>query len=205
MLWIAVAAQLMAPQPLNLDYWFTSNDVPIPMLRENWLYVVVFSLTVTPDGRNVRCEVESSSGFQKLDSRTCSLAMKRARFRPAIAGNGRPIYGVYRTFAHWVVTSGDTPPTLPAVGGPSLQLKVGRLPEGLKYPANVQVMFAVDTAGALSNCMLDPASKEPKANDVMGPVACDQLAKNFAPAPAKDESGKAVSSVQTAMVRCVKP
>jgi protein TonB len=49
------------------------------------------SITVGADGRVQGCNVTQSSGNGALDSATCSIIRRRAKFTPAKDSNGQPI------------------------------------------------------------------------------------------------------------------
>jgi protein TonB len=47
--------------------------------------------------------VTSSSGTPELDSTTCSLVQRRARFTPATDGEGQPTSGSYNGRVRWQI------------------------------------------------------------------------------------------------------
>jgi len=81
MFWIAVAAQLAAPQPKYM--WLSSDDTPYSQLPAKGYTSVAVRLTISPDGTIQNCEIEDSSGDRAIDGYTCSLSMRRAQFHPA--------------------------------------------------------------------------------------------------------------------------
>ena len=197
----AAAASLSAPQPVNLRDWFNSDDVPFAAMQSGRLYLVGFSLVVSPTGEVVECLLDVKSGVREIDQRSCSRPLSRARFRPATSLNGQPSYGVYRTHAHWIVSG--RPVDLPKVVVPTIDLKVNRLPDGIASPAIVRVMFAVDEGGQPSSCMEEPPhGPEPGAPQPrLAAIACGEIVRTFRATALKDRRGKAVSSVQDAIVR----
>jgi periplasmic protein TonB len=58
-------------------------------------------LEIGPNGRAVGCIVTSSSGSSALDSTTCSLLRRRARFTPAGDSNGNPVTGTIDQEIEW--------------------------------------------------------------------------------------------------------
>lgn len=66
------------------------NDYPQSAVRANESGNSVVRMTVGPDGRVADCVTVASSGSNMLDSATCSLFARRARFSPALAADGRP-------------------------------------------------------------------------------------------------------------------
>jgi protein TonB len=200
MLWVALAAQISAaqmsaPQPTNLDRWATADDVPLRMLPEGPSFVVGFRVAVDPTGRPQSCRLEKTSGLEDLDTYTCKLVMKRARFKAASDVNGAPMYGVYASYMKWWV--GERPPPPPAPFGGDLDLMVDSWPAGIKSPATIRIMFAVDAQGRPSACRSEKAD----AAAPLVEIACDQILRRLKPVPAVDRGGAAVSSVQDAEIR----
>jgi protein TonB len=87
----------------NPGTWATTNDYPSRALREERAGVTGFRVTVTADGRAGSCTVTSSSGSPDLDEATCSNVTRRARFTPAVDGEGKPTTGSYSGRIRWVI------------------------------------------------------------------------------------------------------
>ena len=87
----------------NPGNWASTDDYPARALREERQGVTGFRLSVGPDGRATSCEVTSSSGTPELDSTTCSLVQRRARFTPATDGEGQPTSGSYNGRVRWQI------------------------------------------------------------------------------------------------------
>ncbi len=87
----------------NPGTWATTNDYPSRALREERAGVTGFRVTVSPEGRATGCTVTSSSGSPDLDEATCSNVMRRARFNPAMDGEGQPTAGSYSGRIRWVI------------------------------------------------------------------------------------------------------
>lgn len=87
----------------NPGSWATTNDYPSRALREERAGVTGFRVTVTADGRVGSCTVTSSSGSPDLDEATCSNVTRRARFTPAMDGEGQPTTGSYSGRIRWVI------------------------------------------------------------------------------------------------------
>jgi hypothetical protein len=181
-----LAAELLAAHPSNVNTLFTADDVPVALLPLNRAQVVGIALVAGPDGKVRSCNVEKTSGNPKLDSYTCTLAARRAKFSPA------QTYFVERTYVSW--WNGDGCPPKSNYG--NLYVTLAELPANLHSPVLVHVLFAVDEAGNMSRCQLGKA-EEPA--DLV-PIACEQLAKVFRPQPARSETGNPVASEQDATV-----
>ncbi len=87
----------------NPGNWATTNDYPSRALREERAGVSGFRVSVGPDGRVTDCQITSSSGSPDLDEATCSNVQRRARFTPAMDGEGQPTSGSYSGRIRWVI------------------------------------------------------------------------------------------------------
>ena len=87
----------------NPGSWATTNDYPSRALREERAGVTGFRVSVSADGRAADCTVTSSSGSPDLDEATCSNVTRRARFNPAMDGEGHPTTGSYSGRIRWVI------------------------------------------------------------------------------------------------------
>lgn len=83
--------------------WATTNDYPSRALNEEREGVTGFRVSVGPDGRVTSCEVTSSSGSPDLDDATCKNVSRRARFNPAMDGEGQPTSGSYTGRIRWQI------------------------------------------------------------------------------------------------------
>ena len=79
------------PRPRgDLAALITIDDYPVSAIREGLRGVTRVRLTVDPSGRVSGCAVTQSSGHSLLDSTTCMLLRRRARFTPARDNMGQP-------------------------------------------------------------------------------------------------------------------
>lgn len=95
------------PQPRRpaQDY-VTPDDYTAAALagrHEGW---VAFILDVGPNGRVHGCRITRSSGVSILDSVTCAIMVRRARFTPAIDSNGQPAAGSIAQEIEWRLPGG---------------------------------------------------------------------------------------------------
>ncbi len=96
--------QPKGPSPKgNPGNWANSNDYPSRALREEQEGTTRFSVTIGPDGRVTGCSITGSSGSPELDSATCSLITRRARFNPATDGEGQPIASGWASRVKWEI------------------------------------------------------------------------------------------------------
>ena len=198
MILLALAAQLSAPIPIKPDAWFTEGDIAAFLnLRAQGVTGIDYGLNVAPDGKVQDCFIERSSGHVAMDRQVCGKILQNARLRPATDTAGRPAYGVYHGSVEWFNGDGEPPKAQPVR---LLDLTVASLPPKTASPAEVRVMFAVDTKGMPTSC-------EPQRGQKAGAlarVACGQILQNYTAIPARNTSGAPVSSVQSAVVRFFK-
>ena len=110
----AIRAQWMRP-PTAL---ITIVDYPAAALRAEAEGRVEVTLDVSRDGRVAGCAVTRSSGSSLLDSATCSLIVRRARFRPARNGLGEPVADRVATAVIWSLPD-EPEAAAPAVDAPA--------------------------------------------------------------------------------------
>lgn len=94
------------PNPIpkgNQGNWVTTNDYPSRDLQQEHAGVSSVVLTVGPDGKVADCQVTGSSGFPGLDQAACANLRRRARFDPALDGNGNPTSGTFRKSVRWQI------------------------------------------------------------------------------------------------------
>ena len=81
------------PTPLHargfLGY-FSDGDYPDDALRAGHQGAATVRLNITPEGTVAECTTLVSSGHRSLDTRTCLIFTRRARFRPALNATGAP-------------------------------------------------------------------------------------------------------------------
>ncbi len=95
-------SQRPRPVPLgNPGNWVVSDDYPTKALREELGGAVGFRLDIDEMGIPTKCTVTQSSGYEILNTKTCMLLMERARFRPALDTNGKPIANYYVNRVRW--------------------------------------------------------------------------------------------------------
>lgn len=201
MLGIALAAQLSAAAPKNLRSWFGPRDMPTSvMVAGTGRSVVSIRVLVRPDGNIGGCTVETGSRVPILNSLSCSLVVRRAKFDPARWSDGSPVFGVYRTAVSWIVS--DVPLKVPRVSNPDIEVSVQTLPSGIKDPSLVRAMLAVEANGTIRSCTANNAESFERAENLPAliPTACDQLINGYKPLPVVDTTGKPVRSVQDVLV-----
>jgi protein TonB len=74
----------------DLRSLFSADDYPASAQSSGAEGTVQATLTIGSDGRVVSCNVTRSSGNSSLDSTTCNILRRRAKFTPARDSNGQP-------------------------------------------------------------------------------------------------------------------
>lgn len=191
---IALAALIVAPQPRYM--WLSNDDTPVSELGGRASVDVKFRLTVAPDGRVHRCDIEQSSGKAPIDQYTCDLARRRALFRPAQSVDGALVFGVYRTHVIWAAV-----PVSPKPSG-DVTLRLTSPPKGVRLPATVHIAFAVDRSGQVSDCVAEAAALpgQHRNKPTLVSLACEQFLKGYSATPARDDNGQPVLSIQNLTV-----
>ena len=89
----------------SLPGLFSTDDYPQRALTNGEAGTTAVSLSVGANGRVTNCSVTSSSGSSALDTTTCSILTRRARFTPAKDQNGQPISDTQSTRVSWRLPS----------------------------------------------------------------------------------------------------
>ena len=93
------------PPRTNLASFISADDYPPAARRAHAEGIVEFMLLVGPDGRVTDCSIDRSSGSVSLDTATCRLLHRRARFDPARDLRGEPATGLFRSKIEWRISN----------------------------------------------------------------------------------------------------
>lgn len=85
----------------NLGDHVSDADYPAAALRAEEEGTTRFRLTVAPNGRVSACTVTQSSGSRVLDTATCRIMERRARFTPARDSDGKPTGDTVSSAIRW--------------------------------------------------------------------------------------------------------
>ena len=80
-----------------------ADDYPSEALRDESQGVSYVVWAIGPEGRVIDCRVGVSSGDPALDAASCGAIMRRARYRPAIATDGKPVVSHAGRRVNWRV------------------------------------------------------------------------------------------------------
>ena len=82
----------------------SEDDYPPASLRAEEQGRTIITVSINTQGRVDGCTVATSSGFPKLDEKSCQLAQRRFRFKPALQ-NGQPVASSKSMPIKWQITS----------------------------------------------------------------------------------------------------
>jgi protein TonB len=110
----AQSAHILGPAPLvqggasvepvgDPARWISDADYPAAAKAARQSGTVGFVLTVDPDGTVSDCTVMQSSGSKLLDSTTCRLISRRARFLGARDSNNEPNSARWENSVSWTL------------------------------------------------------------------------------------------------------
>lgn len=210
MFWIALAAQVSLPVPVNarlpdIRALFSVDDFPAYLLAAGISRTVYTRTTVRPDGSVQNCTAEITSGDATLDAYTCALIIKRAKFAPAKWIDGSPAYGVIRLPISWNIgfSSSSSYEDIWRATVPDLELSVNRLPDGAHKIVGVSLEIGADENGRVVTCTEYPV-RAPNDHSAHFPdlvsIACGKVMKMLSVHPPLNGSGQPSRSVQTASV-----
>lgn len=83
--------------------WVTNADYRPRWIREDLTGSASFRLSIDAAGKVTGCTISRSTGHAALDTATCELVTKRARFDAARDGNGKPVAGTYANTVTWAI------------------------------------------------------------------------------------------------------
>jgi protein TonB len=85
----------------NAGKWVTNDDYRSRWIMEEMAGTARFRLSIDARGKVTGCTITRSTGHAPLDSATCDLVTKRARFDAARDGNGKAVAGSYTGSVTW--------------------------------------------------------------------------------------------------------
>lgn len=87
----------------NLLSLFSDDDYPQSAIRNEEQGTTAVRLSIGTDGRVSDCAITASSGSSALDTATCNILRRRARFTPAQDQEGNPVSDSYSQRIRWVL------------------------------------------------------------------------------------------------------
>ncbi|WP_181443464.1 TonB family protein [Porphyrobacter sp. YT40] len=87
----------------NPGRWVTNEDYRTRWVREELTGTARFTLAISASGKVTGCTITRSTGHAALDTATCELVTKRARFEAARDGMGKAVAGSYSGSITWQI------------------------------------------------------------------------------------------------------
>ena len=155
----------VAPTKSTIKGLFSADDYPSSMALKGEQGGIGIKLLADPIGKVEMCTVFASSGHKDLDSYTCDLVKRRARFPTVTDQDGKPVYGLYKSVVSWSL---DVPRAykLP----PDLELEINHAPAGLSLPLEFKVAYLYGVDGKVHDCRLAPEAP-PQPQELID-IAC---------------------------------
>ncbi len=95
--------RMAGPTPIHKPgEWLRSGDYPTGALRMGVSAVIDFRLMVDAAGQTTECHIQRMTNNPEFATLTCKLLMKRAKFRPALDSEGKPIASYYVSSVRWI-------------------------------------------------------------------------------------------------------
>jgi TonB family protein len=192
----AAAAVQMATQ-ISDKHWVEPSDYPQSALKNGNSGYVGFSLLIGPDGKPDRCLITAPVRSVELNRSTCQLAMRRARFKPAMDGDARAAFAILRGTTAWLI--GDSPAAIDRLKARypypnDIDLTVSVPMETVPPP--LELTIAVDASGKVTVCQ----DQEAKVDPAWTKAACGQVYKLWKPVAMSTKAGQMVPTIQNVKV-----
>lgn len=205
MFWIALANVLSLPVPAqprvpDVRALFSADDWPAFLHDSRTVYT---RTTVRPDGSIQGCVVEAKSGEPKLDTYTCELILKRAKFLPAKWSDGTEVYGVIRVPVSWTTTNSiPTDANRLRTVVPDMDFAVNKLPDGAPSLVGLELEVAADEQGRVVTCEARTPFTKSHLREYpnLTALACQKASTELTMVPPIDDAGKPVRSIQNVTV-----
>ena len=85
----------------KLTGFFTADDYPEAAIQAEQSGTVEVSVLVDELGRVADCAIISTSASAVLDGQTCALLRARAKFKPGVGSDGKPVKSAFRQNIRW--------------------------------------------------------------------------------------------------------
>lgn len=156
---LATADEPGKPVPItDPGTWVTSADYPSWAIRYGLDGVVGFTLAVDAQGKVANCTITRSSGASELDRIACEKLRERARFRPAIDGDGSAVAGEWSNKVRWEI---PTTQRAPRAGVREFVLTV-------EEDGTVSECKVIESSGAAATAKAQPCDGDRRYKPIIG-------------------------------------
>lgn len=83
--------------------WLRNTDYPTSLLRRGAQGIVHFRLSVDARGKVSDCHIQRSTRPEGFDEAVCEVLMRRARFKPALDAEGKPMASYYINTVRFII------------------------------------------------------------------------------------------------------
>lgn len=96
-----------APKPIgNPGAWISTDDYPSGLADAGSQGIVFFRLAVDAKGKVSGCHIQRNTGSDAFEHAVCDLFAKRARFKPALDKQGKPMASYWRSEVRFIAGRG---------------------------------------------------------------------------------------------------
>ena len=82
--------------------WVSTSDIPSKSVSTMHTGLIRFRLDIAPTGKPVGCKVLYRTNPDEFSDLSCKLLLKRARFKPALDAQGKPVKSFYINSIQWM-------------------------------------------------------------------------------------------------------
>lgn len=185
------AGAIEPPTPITPEKWFLVEDYPFNAMMRRVHGITKIRLTVDPEGKPAKCVVVRRSGSSDLDRASCSVLMRRGRFKPARNEQGQAIYGAFHRIVSWHIPDGSPFQTISNI---DLDLTVKALPKGVSDPVVVSINVLINEAGSIEACT---TNAEDEKIAPLPAIACREITRAWEPTPLNRRDGVGTKFAQS--------
>lgn len=135
------------PVGRGAETYINAADYPAEALRNRQEGTVGFRLDVNDEGRVTGCTITESSRSAVLDSTTCRLLVRRARFDPARDDEGKAVPSTFSSRVIWKL-----PPPAPPPSPGLIVSTVELLPDGKVENCSSETVGGVPASAGVAVC-----------------------------------------------------
>jgi TonB family protein len=189
---LGVLVGLVAALPRLISVPAAPVDRPATVPRHGEA-VSGFTVTVSPSGEVVDCQLQATSFYPGLDAKGCA-ALQSAHLAPATDPQGAAVYGAVDVEVTW-------PQGVATVGAayPDVELSLDRMPAGVTGRPIADLVLAVDRAGAVGACQVVGST----GSAALDSVACSTGVRAAGVKAVTSKDGSPQPSVRALRVRFV--
>lgn len=200
------ATPVFAQEPVFLR----TGDYPEESIKRGEEGTVFFTVRVNADGQATDCNVDKSSGYERLDKKTCELMLRRGQFRPKIDVDGKAVESNRSNSIFWKISPYPMVSYLPVANNSSPTILSNNYLSFADYPkesisrreqGTVRFTLTVSAEGRATACHVNQSSGFAALDD----KACQIMIQRAMFNPAMDSAGNPTTDFVSSSVRWVIP